>query len=227
MLTLLLAATALPIAVGTPVRSAVEAERAFARDAQRLGQWTAFRKYADLDAVLFTPQVVLAHEFLDGRKDPPVFGPLVAGAKLRSCDGRIAVNTGPWGRDRRQERRLFHHRVAAAKSGAGCGSMMAAKRSRLRARPRKIRLCAGFVQGQADPPAISYAAPCTKRRASPRRAITGLSARPTGPGVDWKSMQGRAAVPHVPWNGGRFEQVVHDRSPQRVTVQLPMIRKRW
>ncbi len=29
------------------------------------------RKYADRDAVMFTPQAVWAHEFLKGRKDPP------------------------------------------------------------------------------------------------------------------------------------------------------------
>ena len=62
MLALLLAAAAATpaIAQGSPARSAVEAERAFARDAQRLGQWTAFRKYADLDAVMFNPQAVWA-----------------------------------------------------------------------------------------------------------------------------------------------------------------------
>ena len=41
-----------------PVPTAVDAERAFARDAQRIGLWTAFRKYADRDAVMFTPQAV-------------------------------------------------------------------------------------------------------------------------------------------------------------------------
>ena len=99
MLTLLLAAAAAQIATGTNARSAVEAERAFARDAQRIGQWTAFRKYADPDAVLFTPQVVWAHDFLAGRKDPPVSVQWWPGQSYVSCDGRIAVNTGPWVRD--------------------------------------------------------------------------------------------------------------------------------
>ena len=99
MLTLLLAAAAAQIATGTSARSAVEAERAFARDAQRVGQWTAFRKYADLDAVLFTPQVVWAHDFLAGRKDPPVPVQWWPAQSYVSCDGRIAVNTGPWVRD--------------------------------------------------------------------------------------------------------------------------------
>jgi len=76
--------------------TAVDAERAFARDAQRLGQWTAFRKYADETAVMFTPQAVWAHEFLAGMKDPPKpisWGPADSWV---SCDGRTAVNRGPW-----------------------------------------------------------------------------------------------------------------------------------
>jgi len=87
MLGLLMAAAAV---------TAVDAERAFARDARRIGQWTAFRKYADESAVMFTPQVVWAHEFLAGKKDPPksiIWGP---SASWTSCDGRTAVTRGPW-----------------------------------------------------------------------------------------------------------------------------------
>ena len=99
MLALLLAAAAAPIAIGTPVRSALDAEYAFARDAQRRGQWTAFRMYADPDAVMFNPQVVWAHEFLASKKDPPVPVRWWPAESYVSCDGRIAVNTGPWVRD--------------------------------------------------------------------------------------------------------------------------------
>jgi hypothetical protein len=87
MLELLLAAASL---------TAVDAERAFARDAKRIGQWTAFRKYADETAVMFTPQAVWAHEFLNGKKDPPKsihWGP---SASWISCDGRTAINRGSW-----------------------------------------------------------------------------------------------------------------------------------
>ena len=63
---LLLAAFSMP--------SAIDAERAFAADAQRLGQWTAFRKYADRDAVMFTPQAVWARDFLKGRQNTPKAG---------------------------------------------------------------------------------------------------------------------------------------------------------
>jgi hypothetical protein len=87
MLLLLLAAAAV---------TAADAERAFARDAKRVGQWTAFRKYADETAVMFTPQAVWAHEFLKDKKDPPKsihWGP---SATWTSCDGRSAISRGNW-----------------------------------------------------------------------------------------------------------------------------------
>jgi hypothetical protein len=87
---LLLAAASLP--------TAVDAERAFAADAKRLGQWTAFRKYADKDAVMFTPQAVWARDFLKGRKDPPKSVSWRPVHSFVSCDGRTAVNSGPWWR---------------------------------------------------------------------------------------------------------------------------------
>ena len=87
LLSLLLAATA-------PM-TAVDAERAFANDARRLGQWTAFRKYADETAVMFTPQAVWAHEYLAGRKDPPRSVRWAASDSWVSCDGRTAINRGP------------------------------------------------------------------------------------------------------------------------------------
>ena len=49
---------ALLLAASSP--TALDAERAFAADAQRIGQWSAFRKYADRDAVMFMPQAVWA-----------------------------------------------------------------------------------------------------------------------------------------------------------------------
>ena len=85
---LLLAAAAPP--------SVVDAEFAFANDAQRLGQWTAFRKWADKDAVMFDPQAVWARDFLKDRKDPPKSVRWAPAHSFVSCDGRTAVNTGPW-----------------------------------------------------------------------------------------------------------------------------------
>ena len=85
---------ALLLAAAAP--SAIDAERAFASDAQRIGQWSAFSKFADQDAVMFTPQAVWARDFLKGRKDPPKAVAWAAAQSFVSCDGRTAVNTGPW-----------------------------------------------------------------------------------------------------------------------------------
>lgn len=82
------------VAVATP--TAVDAERAFSRDAQTHGQWTASRTYADPDAVMFTPQAIWARDFLKGRRDPPSAVHWSPNASYVSCDGRTAVNTGPW-----------------------------------------------------------------------------------------------------------------------------------
>jgi hypothetical protein len=76
--------------------TAIDAENAFARDAQRIGQWTAFRKYADHDAVMFTPQAVWARDFLKDRKDPPASVRWWPAYSFVSCDGHTAVNSGPW-----------------------------------------------------------------------------------------------------------------------------------
>ena len=91
MLSLLLLAAAAP--------TAIDAERAFAADAQKIGQWTAFRKYADQDAVMFVPQAIWAHEFLKDRKDPPKSVAWHPTQSWVSCDGRTAVNVGPAFRD--------------------------------------------------------------------------------------------------------------------------------
>jgi hypothetical protein len=89
MITALLLASA-------PVMTAVDAERAFARDAQKIGMWTAFRKHADRDAVMFTPQAVWVQTFLKDKKDPPKAITWRPAHSFVSCDGRTAVNTGPW-----------------------------------------------------------------------------------------------------------------------------------
>ena len=85
--------TAFLLAAAAP--SAIDAERAFARDAQKIGQWTAFRKYAAEDAVIFTPQAAWAQQSLP-KKDPPKAIKWAPSHSWVSCDGRTAVNTGPW-----------------------------------------------------------------------------------------------------------------------------------
>jgi hypothetical protein len=85
---------ALLLAASIP--TAVDAEYAFALDAQRIGQWSAFRKYADRDAVMFDPQAVWVRDLLKDAKDPPRSVRWWPAHSFVSCDGRTAVNTGPW-----------------------------------------------------------------------------------------------------------------------------------
>ena len=92
ILALLLAAEAAPI-------TAIDAERAFAADAPKEGQWTAFRKYATDDAYMFVPRAINAQKFLKDRKDPPTSVFWWPGRSYVSCDGTFAVNTGPWVRE--------------------------------------------------------------------------------------------------------------------------------
>jgi hypothetical protein len=86
---------ALLLAAAEP-QSAIDAERAFAADAQKLGQWTAFRKYASDNAIMFLPQAGGAQEWLKGKADPPVAVFWWPGRSYVSCDGQTAINTGPW-----------------------------------------------------------------------------------------------------------------------------------
>jgi hypothetical protein len=94
MLFAMLLATAVP----GPAVTAADAERAFAAAAQIDGQWTAFRRYATDDAVMFAPQVVKAQEFLKARKDPSKAIDWWPTESYVSCDGSFAVNTGGWRR---------------------------------------------------------------------------------------------------------------------------------
>ena len=75
--------------------TAVDAERAFNRAAQTRGQWTAFRQFMTDDAVVFTPQPTKAKEALP-EKDPPIAVQWWPAESYVSCDGTMAVNTGPW-----------------------------------------------------------------------------------------------------------------------------------
>lgn len=87
---------ALALAGGGP--DALDAERAFDADAATLGQWTAFRKWAAPQALMFVPGPVDAQSWLRDKADPkaPVrWQPLQS---FVSCDGATAINTGAWQR---------------------------------------------------------------------------------------------------------------------------------
>ena len=89
----------LGLIVAATVMTAIDAERAFAADAHKLGQWTAFRKWSTEDAVLFVPKPVNAHDYLKDKADPPVPAFWWPGRAYAACDGSYAVTTGPWVRD--------------------------------------------------------------------------------------------------------------------------------
>lgn len=83
------------IAAAEP-ETAIDAERAFASDAQELGQFTAFRKWAAQDARIFGPWPIPHQQYLEGREDPETsieWWPLLS---LQSCDRSEAINLGHW-----------------------------------------------------------------------------------------------------------------------------------
>ncbi|WP_294079203.1 hypothetical protein [Sphingomonas sp.] len=86
----------LSVLVLAQAMTAVDAERAFNRAAQIEGQWTAFRRYADDNAVMFVPEQKDARAFLEPLKDPPIAVQWWPADSFVSCDGSFAVNTGPW-----------------------------------------------------------------------------------------------------------------------------------
>lgn len=86
---------ALLLAAATPT-TAVDAERAFAADAQKDGQWTAFRRWSTPEAIMFFPEAAKAHERLKDAKDPATPLRWSPTASFVSCDGTTAVNTGEW-----------------------------------------------------------------------------------------------------------------------------------
>ena len=90
---------ALLLLAADPEMTAVDAENAFRRAAQAEGQWTAFRKFAAEDAIVFTPQPEKAEEVLP-TKNPPIAVQWWPAESYVACDGTAAVNTGPWIRPR-------------------------------------------------------------------------------------------------------------------------------
>jgi hypothetical protein len=76
----------------------IAAEIAFNRMAREEGQWTAFRKFAAEEAVMFVPQAVNARQWLKGRADPP--SPVVwqPHEVWMSCDGTLGATRGAWQR---------------------------------------------------------------------------------------------------------------------------------
>jgi hypothetical protein len=203
------------LAAAASLPTAIDAERAFAADAQRIGQWSAFRKYADPDAVLFTPQAIWARDFLKDRKDPAASVRWWPARSFVSCDRRTAVNDGPainpagkhygtfttvWQRDA-QKWAWVYDNGTAPKAGA----------NRRRA-PRVSRAsCKGKPPGAPviPPPALT-----TKQaRTTPEDSGRGHSADKTL-GWDWRvEKNGEHHFRVYLWNGTRYAQVIYNNVP--------------
>jgi hypothetical protein len=211
---------ALLLAAPTPANTrevpitAVEAEREFALDAQRLGQWTAFRKWADRDAVVFTPQAAWAQSAFP-KKDPPRAIRWHPAHSFVSCDGRIAVNTGPWFKADGKEGGYFTtvwQRVRGGwrwvyDGGGPLGGGLADRRV-----PQVHRAsCSRRAPGApiAPPP------PLTKQeaRTTPEDNGRGQSADKTL-GWDWKvDAKGGRVFRVFQWTGTHYAQVLHNQVP--------------
>lgn len=76
----------------------IATEIAFARAAREDGQWTAFRKFADDEAVMFVPQPVMAKDWLKGQQDPAQPVQWEPYQVWMSCDGTMGVTKGAWHR---------------------------------------------------------------------------------------------------------------------------------
>ncbi|QJU56903.1 hypothetical protein HL653_03030 [Sphingomonas sp. AP4-R1] len=81
------------IAASQPVEAA---ERAFASAAQTEGQWTAFRRFMAPGALILVDGPVDAARFLAPLKDPRVALMWWPARTVTSCDGSLALSTGPW-----------------------------------------------------------------------------------------------------------------------------------
>lgn len=86
---------ALLLAAATAQPTAVDAERAFALDAQQGGQWVAFIDAADPEGIVFAPEPANAREALKALPEPKIPIMWWPGTSFESCDGKLAANTGP------------------------------------------------------------------------------------------------------------------------------------
>jgi len=74
--------------------SILAAEIAFVQLARKEGQWTAFRKTSDEDAVMFVPGIVNAQAWLKKQKDPAQSVTWAPDRIFVSCDASYAVSLG-------------------------------------------------------------------------------------------------------------------------------------
>ncbi|MBA3834257.1 MAG: hypothetical protein H0X53_00110 [Sphingomonas sp.] len=196
MIATLLIATASPM-------SAVDAEIAFARDSQQIGQWTAFRKWAADDAWMFVPQPVHAQQWLKGRKDPPESVRWSASESYVSCDGSFAVNTGPWTRDGGTRHGYFatvwKRQDESWRWTYDAGDDLPKPRLAFEQPRERAASCEGTPTTTAEAPATDGAS-------------SGSGASPDGT-LRWSWIvmpDGARAFRTFLWNGSSYEQVIAD-----------------
>ena len=195
--------------------TSVTAEYAFARDAQRLGQWTAFRKYADHDAVMFTPQAVWVRDFLKGRKDPPKAISWWPTRSFVSCDGRTAVNTGRWVAPNGKSHGGFT--TVWQRSGGKWRWVYDAGQDVGGAVPTRVKPQVYRATCRSKAPGAPTIAPrpLTERQArtTPEDSGRGQSADRTL-GWGWKvEKDGARYLRVLMWNGSQYAQVLYDNAP--------------
>jgi hypothetical protein len=204
--------TALLLAAAAP--TAIDSEYAFAGDAQRIGQWTAFAKWADRDAVMFTPQAVWAQGFLKDRKDPAKAIRWWPAHSFVSCDGRTAVNTGPWVRP---DNSHGYFTTVWQRSGAtwrwvydGGDGLKGPLPAQLRPQVHRAACRGKHLGAPVIPPP-----PLTPKeaRTTPNDHGRGESADKTL-GWDWKvDKNGGRKFRVFLWNGMRYAQVLYNDVP--------------
>lgn len=197
-------ALALALAQVAPApASAVEAERAFAADAKTLGQWTAFRRWAAPDALMFTPAPVKAQDYLRNRADPPRSVEWWPSRSLVSCDRRVAVNSGS---ARWPDGSASSFRTVWVRQGDGSWKWVYDNGA-----PAKV------AAAQTSEP-ITVAAACTGRPpvlAPVSTATEGNGASPDGT-LRWRSTVGAKGAHSFAvelWNGRRFDVAFRVQTP--------------
>lgn len=200
-----------------PVATAIDAELAFARDAKRIGQWTAFRKWADQDAVMFTPRAVWAKTFLKPLKDPPHPITWRPTQSWVSCDGRTAVNMGPWFTQDHHLAGYFTtvwQRTPAGWRWVYDGGIPAPPGAANGTKTRSVR---ASCLTPSKPPPIEAPPKLSSKQAKdmPQDNGRGASADNTL-GWDWKvTAPGERTFRVFLWSNGRFAEVIHAIDPAR------------
>lgn len=205
----MIAVLAVALAATAPGGSAIDAERAFARDAQRVGQWAAFRKWSDRDAVMFTPDAEWARDYLRGRKEPPRALRWSPAESITSCDGQVAVNIGPWqargGKAQGRFTTIWLKKAQGWRWVYDGGEALAAP---LAAPPRpavRQASCAGRPSGAPIAPAPKTPRPTGGKPEDTGRGESGDRTL----GWDWKvGPKGARTLRVFQWTGRDYRQVV-------------------